>query len=102
MIWDLYYEPGQLGIASYDISKERVTELYTQVGIEINEENYPLYNSKQIDDKTKKQYYTLQLLKKGVGWVREINPSQPITILIFDWDSDWGNFEQLSELYQLI
>ena len=102
LIWDLYNEPGQLGIASHDISKERAIELYKQVGIEINEENYPTYNLKQIDDRTNKQYYTLQLLKKTVGWVREINPSQPITTGIYNWDSDWGNFEQLSELDQFI
>ena len=102
LIWDLYNEPGQLGIASHDISKERAIELYKQVGIEINEENYPIYNLKQIDDRTNKQFYTLKLLKKTVGWVREINPSQPITTGIYNWDSDWGNFEQLSELDQFI
>ena len=102
LIWDLYNEPGLLGIASHDISKERAIELYKQVGIEINEENYPTYNLKQIDDRTNKQFYTLKLLKKTVGWVREINPSQPITTGIYNWDSDWGNFEQLSELDQFI
>jgi hypothetical protein len=102
LIWDLYNEPAQLGIASHDISKQRAIELYGQIGIEINDENYPMYNLKQIDDRTNKQYYTLQLLKKAVGWVREINPSQPITTGIYNWDSDWGDFKQLSELDQFI
>ena len=102
LIWDLYNEPGQVGIASYEISKERTKVLYNKIGVEITDENYPLYDLKQIDDRTNKQYYTLQLLKKVVGWARDINPSQPITSGIYDWNSDWGNFEELSELDQFI
>ncbi|MCH1453510.1 MAG: 1,4-beta-xylanase [Flavobacteriaceae bacterium] len=102
LIWDLYNEPGQVGIASYEISKERTKVLYNKIGVEITDENYPLYDLKQIDDRTNKKYYTLQLLKKVVRWARDINPSQPITSGIYDWNSDWGNFEELSELDQFI
>jgi hypothetical protein len=102
LIWDLYNEPGQVGIASYEITKERTKVLYNKIGLEITDENYPLYDLKQIDDRTNKKYYTLQLLKKVVRWARDVNPSQPITTGIYDWNSDWGNFEELSDLDQFI
>ena len=100
--WDLYNEPGQKGIASHNISKERTIELYRKIGLEITEDNYSNYDLNRIDPKDKKQVYTLSLLKKTVKWVREINPSQPITIGIYEWDVKWDNKNNLSELNKYI
>ena len=100
--WDLYNEPGQKGIASHNISKERTIELYRKIGVEITEDNYSNYDLKRIDPKDKKQVYTLSLLKKTVKWVREINPSQPITIGIYEWDVKWDDKNNLSELNKYI
>lgn len=100
--WDLYNEPGQKGIASHNISKERTIELYRKIGVEITEDNYSNYDLNRIDPKDKKQVYTLSLLKKTVKWVREINPSQPITIGIYEWDVEWDDKNNLSELNKYI
>ena len=100
--WDLYNEPGQKGIASHNISKERTIELYRKIGLEITEDNYSNYDLNRIDPKDKKQVYTLSLLKKTVKWVREINPSQPITIGIYEWDVVWDDKNNLSELNKYI
>ena len=100
--WDLYNEPGQKGIASHNISKERTIELYRKIGVEITEDNYSNYDLNRIDPKDKKQVYTLSLLKKTVKWVREINPSQPITIGIYEWDVKWDDKNNLSELNKYI
>lgn len=100
--WDLYNEPGQKGIASHNISKERTIELYRKIGVEITEDNYSNYDLNRIDPKDKKQVYTLSLLKKTVRWVREINPSQPITIGIYEWDVKWDDKNNLSELNKYI
>ena len=102
LAWDLYNEPGQKGIASHEISKERAIELYGKIGIEITDDNYSTYNLSEIDPKDKKQMHTLSLLKKTVKWVREINPSQPITTGIYAWDIDWAPISDLSELDQFI
>ena len=100
--WDLYNEPGQKGIASHNISKERAIELYKKIGIEINDSNYSKYNLNQIDPKEIKQKHTLSLLKKTVKWAREVNPSQPLTIGIYEWDIKWDNINNLSELNRFI
>ena len=100
--WDLYNEPGQKGIASHNISKERTIELYRKIGVEITEDNYSNYDLNRIDPKDKKQVYTLSLLKKTVKWVREINPTQPITIGIYEWDVKWDDKNNLSELNKYI
>lgn len=100
--WDLYNEPGQKGIASHNISKERTIELYRKIGVEITEDNYSNYDLNRIDPKDNKQVYTLSLLKKTVKWVREINPSQPITIGIYEWDVKWDDKNNLSELNKYI
>ena len=100
--WDLYNEPGQKGIASHNISKEKTIELYRKIGLEITEDNYSNYDLNRIDPKDKKQVYTLSLLKKTVKWVREINPSQPITIGIYEWDVKWDDKNNLSELNKYI
>lgn len=39
---------------------------------------------------------TLALLQKEVGWIREINPSQPITTA--PWMGNWGNEAKLSPM----
>ncbi|MDB5318693.1 MAG: retaining beta-glycosidase [Phycisphaerales bacterium] len=39
---------------------------------------------------------TLALLQKEAGWIREINPSQPITTA--PWMGNWGNEEKLSPM----
>ena len=100
--WDLYNEPGQMGIASHNISKERAIELYKKIGIEITDDNYSTYNLNKIDSKENKHIYTLSLLKKTVKWVRKINPSQPITIGIYDWDKWWDDKNNLSDLNKFI
>ena len=100
--WDLYNEPGQKGIASHNISKKRAIELYKKIGIEITDDNYSTYNLNKIDPKDKKQIYTLSLLKKTVKWVRKINPSQPITIGIYEWDIKWDDKNNLSDLNKFI
>ena len=100
--WDLYNEPGQKGIASHNISKERTIELYRKIGVEITEDNYSNYDLNRIDPKDNKQVYTLSLLKKTVKWVREINPSQPNTIGIYEWDVKWDDKNNLSELNKYI
>ena len=50
-----------------------------------------------------KKVYTLSLLKKIVSWVREVNPSQPITTAVYEWSvDDWATIENLSDLDQFI
>ena len=102
LAWDLYNEAGAAGIASHDISKERAIELYEKIGIEITDDNYSSYNLNDIDPKSIKKTYTLSLLEKTVKWVRESNPSQPITTGIYAWDIDWAPLSDLSELDQFI
>ena len=102
LVWDLYNEPGQLGIASHQISKDRAIKLYKDIGIEINDKNYPSYDLDKIDNKTDKQKFTLKLLKKTVEWIRSVKPSQPITTGIYEWGADWDNFEELSNLSKFI
>ena len=100
--WDLYNEPGQKGISSHNIPKERSIDLYKKVGIKITDNNYSEYNLNEIDPKDKKQKYTLSLLKYTVKWAREVNPSQPLTIGIYEWDIKWDSMNNLSELNQFI
>ena len=70
--WDLYNEPGQKGIASHNISKERTIELYRKIGLEITEDNYSNYDLNRIDPKDKKQVYTLSLLKKQLNGLEKL------------------------------
>ena len=47
--------------------------------------------------------FTLALIKKVFDWVREINPSQPITAGIYESTiPNWGDYENLPELEQFI
>ena len=83
LCWDLYNEPSQHNGAPR-VSKERVLEIYKNIGITLNEEELPLYYRDKMEPTGKeKRKYTLPLLEKAFGWVREINPSQPITVGIF-------------------
>ncbi len=46
-----------------------------------------------------KQKYSLILLKKVIGWVREVNPKQPLTCGIWRGNiDDWGNPGNLPEI----
>ncbi|MBT8184317.1 MAG: cellulase family glycosylhydrolase [Eudoraea sp.] len=48
-----------------------------------------------------KQKYSLSLLKKVMGWAREVNPSQPLTTGIWRGDiSHWGNPDSLPPVDQ--
>ena len=102
LAWDLYNEPGITGISSHDITKERAIELYKKIGVEITNDNYSSYNLSKIDPKSIKKTYTLSLLKKTVNWVRESNPSQPITMGIYNWDTNWSPLNVLSDLDKFI
>ena len=73
--WDLYNEPGNLnaGVPGYD----------------------------EFEVKENKDIYTLSLLKKAFKWVREVNPSQPITTSVWKADGkdkNWSKLDSLSDL----
>ena len=73
--WDLYNEPGNLnaGVPGYD----------------------------EFEVKENKDFYTLSLLKKAFKWVREVNPSQPITTSVWKADGkdkNWSKLDSLSDL----
>ncbi len=73
--WDLYNEPGNLnaGVPGYD----------------------------EFEVKENKDIYTLSLLKKVFKWVREVNPSQPITTSVWKADGkdkNWSKSDSLSDL----
>lgn len=73
--WDLYNEPGNLnaGVPGYD----------------------------EFEVKENKDIYTLSLLKKAFKWVREVNPSQPITTSVWKADGkdkNWSKSDSLSDL----
>ncbi|MBR99771.1 MAG: 1,4-beta-xylanase [Flavobacteriaceae bacterium] len=75
--WDLYNEPGNLnaGVPGYD----------------------------EFEVKENKDIYTLSLLKKAFKWVREVNPSQPITTSVWKADGkdkNWSKLDSLSDLSQ--
>lgn len=72
LVWDLYNEPGNLNSSAYG--------------------KVELPN---------KEEASLGLLKKVVGWAREVNPSQPCTIGV--WIGDWTDPKKLSPLneYQI-
>ena len=69
VIWDLYNEPGNPNVDSYG-------------PVELLD----------------KKMYALMLLKKVFTWAREINPSQPLTVAI--WDADWSKPETFTELHR--
>jgi hypothetical protein len=51
------------------------------------------YGSKELPDK---EALTLALLKREIGWFREIGPSQPITCA--PWKGNWGDVNKLTEM----
>lgn len=59
-VWDIFNEPDNMNLGSY------------------KDDNYAL-------DKAE---LSMNLLKKAIGWVRSINPIQPITMA--PWQFDWG------------
>jgi len=67
--WDLYNEPDNVA---------------TQPGLKENE----IQN---------KALFTFSLLKKVVGWAREVDPSQPLTMGLWK-GSNWGKIEKLRPL----
>ena len=69
VIWDLYNEPGNPNVDSYG-------------PVELQD----------------KKMYALMLLKKVFTWAREINPSQPLAVAI--WDADWSKPETFTELHR--
>lgn len=100
--WDLYNEPGQYNGAPR-VSKDRVYEIYENIGVHLTEEDLPNYYRHGMEpENPEKRSYTLSLIKKVFKWAREVNPSQPITVGIYDYSSDWGNFDKLPELEQVI
>ena len=102
LAWDLYNEPAQHNW-SPRVSKERVFEIYENIGIKITDENLPKYYRDEMEPTgLEKRKYTLPLMKKVFKWVREINPSQPLTVGIFDYIIDWDKFEDLLPLERFI
>ncbi len=80
-IWDIYNEPGNSNGGSYGATSEYKTEL-------------------PHDDKLR---YSLLLVKKCFKWAREVNPSQPITMGIWEGNTDtWGSPDKLSELNRVM
>ena len=70
VIWDLFNEPDNMNIASY------------------KDDNYA----------QRKADLSLQLLKKAIQWVREINPIQPITMAPWQETEDWSCHTKSSEI----
>lgn len=60
LIWDLYNEPDNMNLASY------------------KDDDYIVHKAE----------LSMALLKKTINWVRDINPSQPITMA--PWQNDWS------------
>ena len=103
LCWDLYNEPGQYNGAPR-VSKERVIEIYKNIGINLTENELPKYYRHAMEpENPEKRMFTLALIKKVFDWVREINPSQPITAGIYESTIPyWGDYENLPELEQFI
>ena len=103
LCWDLYNEPGQYNGAPR-VSKERVIEIYKNIGINLTENELPKYYRHAMEpENPEKRMFTLALIKRVFDWVREINPSQPITASIYESTIPyWGDYENLPELEQFI
>ena len=69
LFWDVYNEPGN--------------------------ENGSSYGPVELKDKKK---YSLMLLKKVLEWAREMKPSQPLSVGV--WDADWSKPESFTELHR--
>lgn len=68
LIWDLFNEPDNMNLASY------------------KDDNYALHKAE----------LSMALLAKTIGWVRSINPIQPITMA--PWQFDWSDAAKLTAL----
>lgn len=68
LIWDIFNEPDNLNGGSY------------------KDDNYVAHKAE----------LSMALLKKAVGWVREIDPIQPITMAPWQWD--WSDDTKLTPL----
>lgn len=102
LAWDLYNEPAQHNGAPR-VSKERVLEIYKNIGVTLSEEELPnYYRDKMEPTGSEKRKFTLALLKKVFKWVRDINPTQPLTVGIYDYEIDWDKFDKLLPLEQYI
>jgi hypothetical protein len=68
LIWDLFNEPDNMNLTSY------------------KDDDYAMHKAE----------LSMALLKKTINWVREINPSQPITMA--PWKEDWSCDTKLTAL----
>ena len=92
-----------------------MVEIYSNIGVTLpddelpnNTKNYNFYDGAYHRDKMEpghmeKRFYTLSLIKKVFKWARDVNPSQPITVGLYDGGIPfWGNPEGLPKLEQFI
>ncbi|MCW3094286.1 MAG: glycoside hydrolase family 5 protein [Ferruginibacter sp.] len=68
LVWDIFNEPDNLNTGSY------------------KDDNYGEH----------KAGLSMKLLSKAIGWVRAINPIQPLTMA--PWQSDWSDADELSAI----
>ena len=62
LLWDLYNEPGNV--------------------------NGPAFRANELANK---QELALKLMQKLFSWAREVNPSQPVSICVWNWEQKEGN-----------
>lgn len=70
LIWDLFNEPDNMNLGSY------------------KDDNYAIHKAE----------LSMQLLKKTIGWVRAINPIQPITMAPWQGMDKWHCDRQMSAI----
>lgn len=68
LVWDVFNEPDNMNMGSY------------------RDEDYAL----------NKAELSMALLKKAIGWIRNIDPVQPITMA--PWQFDWSDHNKLTDL----
>ena len=68
LVWDVFNEPDNMNTGSY------------------KDDNYALH----------KAALSMSLLKKAIGWIRAIDPVQPLTMA--PWQFDWSDHSKLTEL----
>ena len=68
LIWDIFNEPDNMNTGSY------------------KDDNYVQHKAE----------LAINLLKKAIGWIREINPVQPITMA--PWQCNWSDHDSISAL----
>ena len=68
LIWDVFNEPDNMNLASY------------------KDDNYALHKAE----------LSMNLLRKAIMWIREIDPDQPITMA--PWQFDWSDPARLTAL----